>query len=402
MEEDASNFSSLIYEMVTMEDDLFDISSPSFVDSCEYEVFPEDLNHVDIQGFHWYKSFHREKHRLDRLKEANFSLSDFKMKMENRTESLEANYFSFKYSSRTDFCTFSSNFLRHSILCTGEDKVVYTFGNTIYIFNPILNASYEVFNSSILADRFSLISTIDGNDNVVILGGICGELVTVTSEERHSIHQYDIKPISSLNIHPTENTVLICNSSNNVSIFDLNRSYNYQAISHKSSISCCRFHPTERLCLSIGKSNTVQILDSRQPSITPISAPIDSEPISCALSENLAVTSHMDCKSHMWDLRYFTHPLHSFCSLLSTVRDCQFSCDGQYLALAESDDFVSIYSSTSPYIEQKVDFIGETAGISFSPNSNALYIGIGGDVSFSGILEFERINYHESFLENFI
>ena len=200
--------------------------------------------------------------------------------------------------------------------------------------------------------------------------------------------------------------LVISNSTNSIKIFNINTRTTPVNISHEFNVTCSRFHPSENILLSVGQSDSFQISDWRHPNHISNLSQENSEAISCASSGNLFAISFHNGQTGLWDFRNMTERLHSMASILSSVRDCQFSNDGQFLALAESDDFVSVMlpnqSFSSENIPQVIDFIGETAGISFSPSSNSLFIGIGGDVSLSGMIEFERRNLQDRYLQYFI
>ena len=88
---------------------------------------------------------------------------------------------------------------------------------------------------------------------------------------------------------------------------------------------------------------------------------------------------------------------------MSAVQSCQYSPDGNFLALGESDDFVSIYSTQNHTYQTKqtIDLIGCISGISFCPSSNSLFIGIDG-LLLGGIIQYEKINLREIVYENLL
>lgn len=60
------------------------------------------------------------------------------------------------------------------------------------------------------------------------------------------------------------------------------------------------------------------------------------------------------------------------------------------MAMAEPADFVHIYDTQSGYVKgQEIDLFGEIAGISFSPDTEALFVGIA-DRTYGSLLEFNR------------
>lgn len=62
------------------------------------------------------------------------------------------------------------------------------------------------------------------------------------------------------------------------------------------------------------------------------------------------------------------------------------------MAMAEAADFVHVYDAKNGFEkEQEIDFFGEIAGISFSPNaeSESLFIEVG-DRTYANLLEYGR------------
>ena len=52
----------------------------------------------------------------------------------------------------------------------------------------------------------------------------------------------------------------------------------------------------------------------------------------------------------------------------------RFTSDGQYMAMAETCDFVHVYDVKKDFANaQKIDFFGDVSGISFSPDMESLF-----------------------------
>lgn len=75
---------------------------------------------------------------------------------------------------------------------------------------------------------------------------------------------------------------------------------------------------------------------------------------------------------------------------MGSIRGIKFSSDGRFLAMAEPADFVHVYDTQSDYRKaQEIDLFGEIAGISFSPDTEALFVGVA-DRTYGSLLEFNR------------
>jgi len=81
---------------------------------------------------------------------------------------------------------------------------------------------------------------------------------------------------------------------------------------------------------------------------------------------------------------------------MGAIRSVHFSPDGKYLVIAEPADYVHIYDASTGLYEDKqtIEFIGETAGVSFDPTGDSLFIGNADDLVGS-IYEFSRVGAKE-------
>lgn len=62
--------------------------------------------------------------------------------------------------------------------------------------------------------------------------------------------------------------------------------------------------------------------------------------------------------------------------------------------MAEPADFVHIIDTQSGYVKgQEIDIFGEIAGISFSPDTEALFVGVA-DRTYGSLLEFNRTRFN--------
>jgi WD40 repeat protein len=79
---------------------------------------------------------------------------------------------------------------------------------------------------------------------------------------------------------------------------------------------------------------------------------------------------------------------------MGSIRCVKFSLDGRFLATAEPVDFVHIYDSYSDYGKShEIDLFGEIGGLSFSPDTEAFYVGLA-DQTYGGLIEFTKRHQH--------
>lgn len=80
---------------------------------------------------------------------------------------------------------------------------------------------------------------------------------------------------------------------------------------------------------------------------------------------------------------------------MGAIRAVKFTNDGRFLAMAEPADFVHIIDTQSGYVKgQEIDIFGEIAGISFSPDTEALFVGVA-DRTYGSLLEFNRRHFNQ-------
>ncbi|KAF9600114.1 hypothetical protein IFM89_003661 [Coptis chinensis] len=92
----------------------------------------------------------------------------------------------------------------------------------------------------------------------------------------------------------------------------------------------------------------------------------------------------------LWDVRNPSQSLVVLKGRMGAIRAIKFSSDGQFMAMSEPADFVHIYGSQSEYIkEQEIDLFGEIVGISFSADTEALFVAVV-DRTYGSLLEYNR------------
>ena len=101
-------------------------------------------------------------------------------------------------------------------------------------------------------------------------------------------------------------------------------------------------------------------------------------------------TGNQDTTARVWDIRHTGQSLAVLRGRMGAVRSLRFSSDGAFLAAAEPADFVHVYDVNASFTKkQTLDHFGETAGVSFSPCGEALFVGVA-DLTYGSVLEFER------------
>ncbi|GMP64867.1 hypothetical protein CsSME_00025927 [Camellia sinensis var. sinensis] len=101
-------------------------------------------------------------------------------------------------------------------------------------------------------------------------------------------------------------------------------------------------------------------------------------------------TGNQDKTCRIWDIRNTSKSVAALKGNLGAIRSIRYTSDGRFLATAEPADFVHVYDTKSGYEkEQEIDFFGEISGMSFSPDTESLFIGVW-DRTYGSLLEFGR------------
>ncbi|KAH0872876.1 hypothetical protein HID58_070238 [Brassica napus] len=112
-------------------------------------------------------------------------------------------------------------------------------------------------------------------------------------------------------------------------------------------------------------------------------------------------TGNQDKTCRVWDVRNLSKSVAVLRGNLGAIRSIRYTSDGRYMATAEPADFVHVYDVSKGYeTEQEIDFFGEISGISFSPDTEALFIGVW-DRTYGSLLEYGR-HHNYSYLDSYL
>ena len=101
-------------------------------------------------------------------------------------------------------------------------------------------------------------------------------------------------------------------------------------------------------------------------------------------------TGNQDTTCRLWDNRYLGSSLAVLKGRIGAIRSIRFTADGRFMVMAEPADFVHVFDTKQDYSHcQEIDLFGEVAGVSFSPDSESLFVGVA-DRTYGSLLEFNR------------
>jgi WD40 repeat protein len=141
----------------------------------------------------------------------------------------------------------------------------------------------------------------------------------------------------------------------------------------------------------VGDETDALILDAESgKTVSSLSGHVDYS-FACAWSPDsrYVATGNQDKTCRVYDTRNLSTSIYTLGGRMGAIRSIRFSSDSRYMAYAEPVDFVHLVDTLDWKHEQELDFFGEIAGISFSPDSDGLYIS-NADNSFGSLLEFHK------------
>ena len=110
---------------------------------------------------------------------------------------------------------------------------------------------------------------------------------------------------------------------------------------------------------------------------------------------------NQDKTCRIWDILNLSKSVTTLKGNLRAIRSIRYMSDGRIMAMEEPADFVHIFDVKIGYeVEQDIDFFGEISGVSFSPDTEYLIIGVWNH-TFSSLFELGR-RHNYSYLDAII
>lgn len=150
--------------------------------------------------------------------------------------------------------------------------------------------------------------------------------------------------------------------------------------------------PDGKLLAIVGDNPEGILVDSRSgKAVTNLSGHLDYSFASAWHPDGLTfATGNQDKTCRIWDMRNLSKSVAALKGNLGAIRSIRYTSDGRFMAMAEPADFVHVFDVKSGYDkEQEIDFFGEISGMSFSPDTESLFIGVW-DRTYGSLLEFGR------------
>ncbi|XP_057794566.1 uncharacterized WD repeat-containing protein C2A9.03-like isoform X1 [Salvia miltiorrhiza] len=397
------------------EDD-FELNNP-MTDTSALEV----KKGKDIQGIPWERlNFTREEYRESRLKQyKNYeSLSLCREDLEKECKKVEKghNFYDFQFNTRLVKSTIVHFQLRNLLWATSKHDVYLTQNYSVMHWSSTQRKSKEVINVAkpivpILNSPGSMaqtlsrvqISTMTVKDNLMVAGGFQGEVMCkylnqpgvafctkVATDENAITNSVDV-------YHNTSGAMRVITANNDAQVRVLDGG-NFSCLNRFTfpwSVNNISASPDGKLLAVLGDSPECLLADAQSGKVVSnLKGHLDYSFASAWHPDgNILATGNQDTTCRLWDVRNLSESVHVLKGRMGAIRAIRFTSDGRFMAMAEPADFVHVFDTRSDYAAgQEIDLFGEIAGISFSPDAEALFVGVS-DRTYGSLLEFNRRSY---------
>ncbi|EOY16047.1 PREDICTED: uncharacterized WD repeat-containing protein C2A9.03 [Theobroma cacao] len=381
----------------------------------------EARNGKDIQGIPWERlNFTRDKYRETRLRQyKNYeNLSGSREEMEKECLQVEKGkaFYDFQFNTRLVKSTIVHFQLRNLLWATSKHDVYLMQNYSVMHWSSLLHKGKEVLNVAkpivpslkrpgLLSQQLSRvqISTMAVKENLMVAGGFQGELICkylyqpgvafctkLTTDDNAITNAVDVyrNPSGAMR-------VMAANNDAQIRIFDAETFASLNCFSFDWSVNNTSVSPDGKLLAVLGDSVECLIADAQSGKVTScLKGHLDYSFASAWHPDgHILATGNQDTTCRLWDIRNLSKSLAVLKGRMGAIRAVKFTSDGRFLGMAEPADFVHVFDAESGYVNcQEIDLFGEIAGISFSPDTEALFVGVA-DRTYGSLLEFNRRRY---------
>ncbi|KAJ4753174.1 Transducin/WD40 repeat-like superfamily protein [Rhynchospora pubera] len=381
----------------------------------------------DIQGIPWERlSISREKYRQTRLEQyknyENIPDSGEASEKECKATQKGGVYYEFWQNTRSVKSTILHFQLRNLVWATSKHDVYLMSHFSVLHWSALTGQPKELVNvqghvaprekhPGSLAEGFSQtqVSTLAVRDNLLVAGGFQGELIC-KHLDREGVSfccrtTYDDNAITNaVEIYNSSSGAVHFIASNNdcgvrdydMERFQLSKHFRFQWPVNHTSLS-----PDGKLLIIVGDDPEGMVIDANSGKVVhKLHGHLDYSFASAWHPNGLTfATGNQDKTCRVWDIRNLSKSTDVLRGNIGAIRSVRFTFDGQFMAMAEPADFVHVFDVQSGYNKcQELDFFGEISGVSFSPDTEALFVGVW-DRTYGSLLQYRRVHnfaYHDS------
>ncbi|KAM3210985.1 hypothetical protein ACQJBY_064689 [Aegilops geniculata] len=390
-------------------------------DNLMPDVSVEDVvNGKDVQGIPWEKMlFPRDQYREMKMKGyknyQNLSYAREDALQDCKQVERDGPYYDFQYNTRRARPSIVHFQLRNLVWATTKHDVYTVHNQSMTHWSSLNQISTELINGDDCiipkqrghgSQSVSMVqfTTMAVDNDLLVVGGFHGELICKRLEDDGIVFSTRVTDdenaiTNSLEIYQDPNgsrRLVVANNDCSVRIFDTKY---FDLLNHYAfpwSVNSVSVNPDGTLFAVLGDHEDGLVVDPKcgKP-IGKVRGHLDYSFSSAWHPDgNILATGSQDTTCRLWDTRNLSQSLAVLGGRLGSIRCIKFSSDGRFLATAEPIDFVHIYDCFADYSKShEIDFFGEIAGLSFSPDTEAFYIGVA-DQTYGGLMEFKRRHQH--------
>ncbi|KAL2455372.1 Transducin/WD40 repeat-like superfamily protein [Abeliophyllum distichum] len=403
------------YEMGEVDEDMYFAgrmmgdSESDEDDEDEYEILDNKITDTsaaearrgkDIQGIPWERlSISREKYRQTRLEQyknyENIPQSGEGSVKECKPTRKGGAYYEFRQNTRSVKSTILHFQLRNLVWSTSKHDVYLMTHYVIMHWSSLTSKKTEVLNVS------GHVAPREKHPGSLLEGFTQTQVSTLADLDRPGVSfctrtTYEDNAITNaIEIYNSPSGAIHFTASNNdcgVRDFDMERFQLVKHFSYPWPVNHTSLSPDGKLIIIVGDNPDGMLVDSQTgKTVMPLHGHLDFSFASAWHPDgNLFATGNQDKTCRVWDARNLSKSVAVLKGNLGAIRSIRFTSDGQFMAMAEPADFVHIYDVKNGYEkEQEIDFFGEISGVSFSPDTESLFIGVW-DRTYGSLLQYNR------------
>ncbi|KAJ1291968.1 hypothetical protein BS78_02G357200 [Paspalum vaginatum] len=397
-------------------------------DKQKYDTSAADYrNGKDMQGIPWERlHYSRDNYRRMRLKEyknyESLSRSHELLDSECKHVERQSTFYDFRFNTRLVKSTIVHFQLRDLVWATSKHDV-YTIHNYSVMHwstlhqrgEEVLNVADHVFPEKTVNGAQPLfrmqIGTIAVKDNLLVAGGFRGELICKHVDQSGvafctNLSGDDYNITNAVDVYESPNGSTLVMAANNdcgVRVFDTERFMLLGHFTFPWSVNDTSVSPDGKLVAVLGDSSDCLVADAQSgKEIANLRGHLDYSFSSAWHPDGrVLATGNQDTTCRLWDVRNLSRSFAVLKGRIGAVRGLKFSSDGRFLAAAEAADFVHVYDAQAGYSkEQEIDMFGDIAGMSFSPDAEALFVGVA-DRTYGSLMEFSR-KHRRHYLDSYL
>ncbi|PIA58267.1 hypothetical protein AQUCO_00500298v1 [Aquilegia coerulea] len=434
------------YEMADVDDDMDEEFHGRGMGDSESEDDEYDHHHLshnkitdtnaaqarrgkDIQGIPWERlSITREKYRQTRLEQyknyENIPQSGEGSEKLCKPTKKGGMYYEFRRNTRSVKSTILHFQLRNLVWATSKHDVYLMQHYSVIHWSAVSCNKSEVLNVSghvapsekhpgSLLEGFSStqVSTLAVKDKLLVAGGFQGELICKYLDRPGvsfcSRTTYDDNAITNaVDIYDSPSGAVHFMASNNdcgVRDFDMEKFQLSKHFRFPWPVNHTSLSPDGKQLVIVGDNPEGLLVDSNTgKTISPLCGHLDFSFASAWHPDgHVFATGNQDKTCRIWDARNLSKSVSVLKGNIGAIRSIRFTSDGKYMAMAEPADFVHVYDANNGYEkQQEIDFFGEISGVSFSPDTETLFIGVW-DRTYGSLLQYSRCRNY-SYIDSLI